>query len=240
MDLVPIIMYLLAIFVLASMFSMLWKDNPFYRFIQYGALAQAMTMSVFTSWAQIYKVAIVPLLKGDLLMIVPLALGVLIFFNRFGVKRNWLARYPLALGIGIGTALSLAGAIPTQILGQMKLIIGRAVFNADFVSNLVFILTALSALTYFFFYFLHNTAPGRGVSRIGRYTIMIWVGASFGTMLMMNVIFLAYTVMYASIFGVPAAPNDIPSYAGAVIVVLVMAALLWVWNKNQKKEPKAI
>jgi hypothetical protein len=213
---------------------MLWKENPLYRFAQYSVASVAVSVTVISGLDAIRKTAISPIITGtNPWMIVPTILGILIFTNMLGRRYNWISRYPIGIIIGVGTALALRGAIPAQILGQMVSLIRRGVIGGfiDTFNNIIFIIMGFVALIYFFFYFVHRTGVGRSLAKVGRYAVMLAFGATFGTTLMMNTIFLSYVIMYVSILGVP--PPASVSYTAAIILVVVIVVVGYLINKRK-------
>lgn len=226
--------YLVIIFLTASMLSMLWKENPLYRFAQYSVVAVAASVMIISGLEAISKMAISPIMTGtNYWMIVPIILGILIFTNMLGKRYNWISKYPFSIIMGVGTALALRGAIPTQIIGQIQSFIRKGVITTPFetFSNIVFIVMGFTALAYFFFYFMHRSSVGRGASRVGRYAVMLAFGAAFGTTLMMNIIFLTYVVLYVSILGVPS-PSWV-SYTAAILLLLTMGVVGYLYSKRK-------
>lgn len=226
--------YLVTVFLTLSMLSMLWKENPLYRFVQYSVVAVAASVTIISAIEAIQKMAISPILTGtNYWMIIPTVAGILVFTNMLGRKYNWLSRYPLGIVLGVGTALSLRGAIPAQIIGQMQSLIRKGKIGTPFetFNNILFIVMGFTALSYFFFYFMHRTSAGRGLSKIGRYAVMLAFGATFGTDLMMNIIFLTYVVMYVSILGVPS-PAGV-SYTAAILLLAAIGVVGYLFTKRK-------
>lgn len=217
------------------MMSMLWKENPLFRFAQYSVIAVAGSTTIISAIENIRTLAISPLLNGtNYLVIIPIIGGILIFTNMLGRKYNWISKYPLGIILGAGTALALRGAIPSQILSQMQLIISKGSIGDSFttVGNLLFILTSITALTYFFFYFAHKNRVGKEAAKLGRFSVMLAFGAGFGSDLMMNIIFLTYVIMYVSVLGVPSPVGT--SYLGAIAVVFVVVVIGYLLLLRQK------
>jgi len=227
--------YLVTVFLTLSMLSMLWKENPLYRFAQYSVAAVAASVTIISAIEAIQKQAISPILTGtNTWMIVPTVLGILVFTNMLGRKYNWVSRYPLGIVLGVGTALSLRGAISAQIIGQMQSLIkkGKIGTPIETFNNILFIVMGFAALSYFFFYFMHKTSAGRGFSKFGRYAVMLAFGTSFGTTLMMNIIFLTYLIMYISVLGVPS-PTAI-SYSAALLMLVIIGIIGYLASKRQR------
>jgi len=125
--------------------------------------------------------------KGQYWMLIPLAMGLLIYFNlNRASKYSWLVRIPMSFWIGWGAArqLSVRTVNPffVQIVDNMRpLIVLR---NESFslggsLTNIIFVVSVLTTMVVFFF-----TYELKGIfvpmAKIGRYSIMLGLGASFG------------------------------------------------------------
>jgi hypothetical protein len=112
----------------------------------------------------------------------------LMLFSRFVKKRAWISHYPIALLVGVGTALAMRGAIQAEFLTQIASTIAPLYTpNQKTFDSFVIALTVISALVYFLF-----TIEAKGplkvpityLSKIGRYLLMIGFGAQFGATVM--------------------------------------------------------
>ena len=131
--------------------------------------------------------------NGDWWEILPILLGLLIYFQPFRDVR-WLSRFPMAFTIGYAAGMNLTIRTFMPILAQVKSsMIPWVVFNNgtfsffDSFTNTVFSISLLLALIYFIFSF--NIGTGTGTSslymmRAARYVFMITFGCSFGATVM--------------------------------------------------------
>jgi hypothetical protein len=62
--------------------------------------------------------------------------------------------------------------------------IGNSVFITNALSNIVFLVTLLSALSYFLFSFKNSSKAAQGFNKLGRYMLMVGFGAIFGSTVM--------------------------------------------------------
>ena len=80
-----------------------------------------MILVVTSLWPKLIE----PLRAGNWIYIIPGILGCMMFF-RFSKKRSWIARYPIAIYIGIGTGLSLIVEMQARVIEQLNATIGIA------------------------------------------------------------------------------------------------------------------
>lgn len=161
--------------------SFLYKDNPFYKFAEhvfvgisagYGVALQFHNVFLPNLWR--------PLIAGNLVMIVPLVLGMLLF-ARFSARVSWLSRWSIGLLIGIYSGIAIigygSGDLVAQIHGNLLPLWGND-FLTSF-NNWILSLGLIACLVYFFFSREHKGSFGF-VARVGIYFLMISFGASFG------------------------------------------------------------
>lgn len=179
-----------AAFLTLSIFSFLYKDNPFYKF------AEALLVGVSMGYAipLVYENVFLPyvytpiFLSHKFIIIIPAILGSLYFF-RF-TKRSWLARYPIVFGMGI-VGMSVPMSIHSQVLVQMR----SAMLPIDTVNTALIFIGTVTILMYFFFSKAHKGLYGK-VTNIGIWFMMIGFGASFGYTVMARVSLLIGRIQF--------------------------------------------
>ncbi len=175
----------LALFLTLSIFSILYKDNPFYKIAEHlvvGVSAGYFAIILYYN-SFIPKVWVPVVHESKFLYILPTILGVLMW-TRFSRKWSWVSRYPIAayMGIGMGVAIpvTMQAYILVPLYATMQPIgfTSMALFN-----NLLVAAGVLCALVYFFFSKEHTGAFG-GVAKVGIWTLMVGFGAGFGLTVM--------------------------------------------------------
>ena len=101
-------------------FSYIFGDNPLFRVASYAFVGVAAGYAAVVVIGQVLVPKLVqPLLAGDLLMLVPLALGLNMLFKLF----PRFARYstlPMAVLVGVAAAVAIGGAVFGTLLGQVQ------------------------------------------------------------------------------------------------------------------------
>lgn len=157
-----------------AMFTFLYKDNTVFRTFQHLYVGVAAGYGIVFQYKSIKNIAWDPLTKkGDMLMLVPIILG-LLMFTRFIKGYSWISRWPIAFLIGLGAALSMK-AIETDFVRQIQ----ATLIPWNSIDNIVIIVGTVTALTYFYFTVKQNSLV-KGASTVGRYVLMMTFGASFG------------------------------------------------------------
>jgi hypothetical protein len=185
MNLGSILLNGLAAFLTLSIFSILYKDNPFYKFAEHlvvGVSAGYFAIILYYS-SFIPKVWVPVVQQHKFIYLVPTILGVLMW-TRFSRKRSWMSRYPIAayMGIGMGVAIPVTMQafilVPLYATMQPMGLTSLSLFN-----NLLVAVGVLCALIYFFFSKEHAGAFG-GAATVGIWILMIGFGAGFGLTVM--------------------------------------------------------
>ena len=174
---------LVGTFFIISVLSMLWKDNPIFRIGQQAIIGATMAHYILLNFKSALNNAVLPMLGGNLLLFVPLLLGVLMYTR---LKNNvaWIARYPTGVLVGVGTGVMIAGTLRGQIIDQIKntvLDLTKSVISSNstgMINNLLIAIGVVTAIS--FFTFTHEHKGALGVSaKIGRIFLMISLGANW-------------------------------------------------------------
>jgi hypothetical protein len=180
------------------MFSFLIKDNPLFRIaerILIGAYSANMfNLAVETMRKNVYA----PFAGGDYLIIVPVILGLALFGVYLPLRYNFIARYGIAILVGIGTGVAVKTAIPAQIISQILVTIKAPVISSNPVEalgNILLVVGMLSAFTYFIFTREHTGVWGY-MAKWGVWWTMLGLGFVVSTYLMMLVAILSGQIEY--------------------------------------------
>jgi hypothetical protein len=175
-----------------STFSFLYKDNPFYKFAEHlvvGVSAGYFTMILIVT--SLWPKLVGELSNGNYIYIIPGILGVMMFF-RFSKTRSWIARYPIAIYIGVGAALEMILQLQARVIEQLNATIEIAGtiqnggMGMDTINNLIIIIGVVCGLAYFYFSKEHKGVFG-GAATVGIWVLMVGFGASFGYTVMARI-----------------------------------------------------
>lgn len=178
-----------------GIFSFLYRENWYYSIWENVYLALTLSMYLVTGWGSINRSAIQPLLSGQIINIIPIMLGLSLFFSL--LSKEYRSPYRLGTGflIGIGAGLGIRGAVSAYIVDQMKGSI-ISIFNPSdlltTLNNILIIVGSVTVLLYFSFTREHKGIFGVS-AKVGRYFIMAALGALYGSTIQMRY----STVVYA-------------------------------------------
>jgi len=175
----------LGAFCTLTIWSFLYKDNPFYKF------AEQVFVGISAAYWFVYTIYnnIIPNLFDKVLtdigqqylLIIPGLLGIMMLLRLFP-KLDWLSKYPLALMIGTTAGLSLLRFLKSDVINQVLSTMVNPLNESSFVAvlgQIVLILGTVSGLVYFYFSKKHEGVIG-GVAKLGIIFLMISFGAAFG------------------------------------------------------------
>lgn len=162
-------------------FSFLYKDNPFYKFAEHLYVGVSAGYWCCLEYHNVFRPNLWdPLMRGDLILLIPFALGVLLF-SRFTKKFFWLSRWSMALIIGIFAGIAIIGYGTGDLILQIHANLLPLWTGNWFESlnNFILILGVVTGLVYFFFSKEHKGLVGSG-AKVGIWFLMVSFGASFG------------------------------------------------------------
>jgi len=168
----------------------LYKENAVYRFAEHIYIAIFLAINLVVNFSNLMKICVTPLLGGDILMIVPLVIGILIYTMLIPEYR-WVSRYPIAILVGAGFGLGMRGVIKPSILDAVVSTITAPSAGGmmAWVNFLYIAVGLISSIMYFLLTYEH-TGSLQTPTRIGRLFIMIGLGAYFG-----NTVLFRFTML---------------------------------------------
>jgi len=190
--------WIIAFFTL-SLFSFLYRDNPFYKLAEHIFAGLSAGYYVGLIWHSIILQQMInPMFdNGKWYLVFPGLLGVLMF-SRFFKKYHWISRISLAFVMGNTAGIFLLSELHGKVLPQMQstmnsLVPGRGV--GGYILGLIVVVGVLSTLLYFYFSREHKGLLG-GTAKVGIWFIMVSFGAHFGYTVMARISLLIGRVQF--------------------------------------------
>lgn len=180
------------IFIMTQ-FSMLWKDNLFFRWgtrVVVGfAVADSMGWAIYNLNYYVWS----PWTgKGEWWWWIGVPLG-LMLYTRLSRPHAWISKYPLGVQLGVGVGTVSVGALRAQILDQItntvKDVFAVGATPMEVFNAVVIFIGVVTTISYFFFTREHTGVLGYS-AYIGRIFIMgsiavIWAGDYMWAMAML-------------------------------------------------------
>ena len=183
-----------AAFLTLSIYSFLYKDNPFYKFAEHLVVGVSVGYFLIINWFEYLTPNLweplgqVPSKPTNLVLLVPALMGGLMLL-RISRKYNWLSRFSIAFFMGIASGVSIPSTIETRIVEQAKAsMVDFTAVPSLWEGTCEFLILAgtLCTLVFFFFSKEHKGVLG-GTARVGIVFLMVGFGASFGYTVMARV-----------------------------------------------------
>ncbi|MEM2126689.1 MAG: hypothetical protein QXH67_00505 [Candidatus Bathyarchaeia archaeon] len=179
------------ILILMIFSYLLYKETPIYRLAEHLFVGVAFAVTAITAIDTTIKVAIIPLTRGEIVYVIPIILGILLY-TMFTRKYRWLSRFSLAALVGSMIGLAMRGVLIPNILQQVISTITPPKSD-DPLSwfNMLFIgVGTFCCLSYFLL-----THEHRGLwaypTRLGRWIMMLGLGVMFGNTVLMRMAMLS-------------------------------------------------
>jgi hypothetical protein len=205
---------ILQVFFTLAVFSFLYRDSPIYRFAEHAFVGVATGYAVVVQFHTVLMPNLVRPLRDEgirglmhgkvnttaLLLVIPGALGIMIFFKFFS-DYGWIARWPMAVVIGYYSGAAIVGSASGDLVPQVqanvipmvkagawgRLLAEPGLFTLlDVLYNPILIVGTLCCLVYFFFSKEHKGATGSAAT-LGIWFLMVSFGASYGSTVMTRV-----------------------------------------------------
>jgi len=193
MHISPNIWVWVGVFFTLSIYSFLYKDNPFYKIAEHVTVGVSIGYSVYIVWTNAFIGQVwTPFMEVGYFLgihmnhrwdfIIPSLMGIF-FICRLFPKVSWLSRYSMAFLIGAGAGLGIPYAIQASILAQVETTMLPISFTWAGICNLIIVIGVLATLIYFYFSKEHKGVFG-GIANVGIWFLMIGFGATFGYTIM--------------------------------------------------------
>ena len=162
-----------------AIWSLMYRENLGYRIAEHFYVGFAAANALVMGWETIRKVAVTPLLQGNVIWIIPLILSLGWVLFLFPKTRSFYM-ITIAFVVGLGTALAIRSAISAQIVGQLIGSMHSVASSSPMglFNNILIWIGSLCTLTYFIFT-REIKGPLSVIPKAGRIFIMVVVGAAY-------------------------------------------------------------
>jgi len=174
-----------------GIYSYLYKENPFFRACEHAYMGLALAHLAVMGWTNVRDMGLKKLAEGQLAVLFPLILGVLLF-TRWSKTYSWLSRYSLAYFVGVAAAVTITGVLDAGIISQVR----GAIQPVNSLDSFIALFCNVTAVCVFFFIVGSGKEAGpllgskpvvtlvKWAADAGRVVMMISFGAVFGTTVM--------------------------------------------------------
>jgi hypothetical protein len=230
-----------AVFFTLGIYSILYRENPWYRIAESVYLGVAVGYGVSVDllyirnqWSGQWSASAGMMLLFAIVMVI----GIL-WYGRFNKSTFYLYRWPLAIVVGTGIGMALRTVVFAQFLEQIVAQTKTPFFVAGnmgaTINNILIQIMVPSVLLYFWFTgTIRESAPMKYVEKIARYTMMAGFGSAYGyTVLTRYSLFIGRSQF---LLGIP--PNDPENQLAFWAIAFIMLASMIGWDLTHKKTPE--
>jgi len=180
--------------------SFLIKDQDLYRLAEYTFVPVASGYTVVQAIKIIMSTGTTPLLGGDISLLIPLILGVMLYFN-YSSKYRWVSNWSMAILVGVGIGVSIRGTVKANFVDQIvnTMIPLAASTPLQSFTNIVIVVFVVTILSYFLYTIEPKGPQGKimgWAAPIARYMMMMGFGVSYGNMIANRLSILLGRVQY--------------------------------------------
>ena len=172
--------WIAAFFTIAAT-SYVFKDNRIFKFAEHTFVGTAAGYTVAWNLTQLNRIGIEPMMtKGLYQYLIPIILGLTVYFQ-YHKEYYWIARYGVAFMMGQGMGMGMRAKIRSDFIVQLQATIAPL---DNIYGIMVFVLVLTGLLHFVFTVKKVEEEPIDTLIKIGRYGILIALGASFGNTVM--------------------------------------------------------
>lgn len=172
-------------------FTLLYGDNPLFRIGEYTYAGTVIAHSVITG-IQTLQSRYYPLMTGEKpLLIISFILGIMSLFVVWR-KYAWLASFPIAIMIGVGTGISIRALMMTDIVGNVRatineaglILVGDPANQLGYFVRVVFTIGGIVYLLFTVFLKGPMSKPVEYIRTFGKYVFLTYLSLSVGNAVM--------------------------------------------------------
>jgi len=236
MEIASVIQIWLAALFTIWIYSIAFRDNPFFKFAEHTFVGAAAGHSLVYGVDNIIRYGWAPLTAGNMLYAIVFILGI-IMYMRYHKSYFWVSRVPMALIVGIGIGLTLRSTVTSEFIAQIISTAGMKVLGLDAwtgFSNLLFIIITLATVYYFVFTYprVHGGSLGI-IPKIAKYGMMAAFGYSFA-----NTVLSRFNMIYGRIDFLIYTWLVLP-YAMLVLPIVLILIIYAMIPANKRPWPKS-
>jgi hypothetical protein len=214
-----------------GIYSVLYKENPYYRICEHIFIGLASGLGIFVTWNDTLKPKWWdPMVNlGQWWWALALA-GGLMFYFIYSPRNGWISKLMMGMLMGLGAGQAFQGFANMyfpMISGSFKPIIpttlgaGPGVSLAQAANNLVFVFILVTVMAYFFFSIDHKAKSMRVSASLGRWFLMFAFGAMFGATVMARMALFIGRLDFLTTMWAPIVPLWFWIAVGAAILAAV-------------------
>ena len=168
-----------AVFLILATFSFIIKDTLIFRFAEATLVGTTAGVLAAQGLENVKRLAWNPIVtEAAYINIIPILLGIFMF-TRISRRYAYLSRLPIALLLGTGLGIAIPTSMAAEIMTPINSLFKPMPTNAlDIVNTIILMICVVSVFLLFTYTQPHTGALGI-IARVGRYSLMFGLGATF-------------------------------------------------------------
>lgn len=210
--------------LILMIYTILYRENPAFRLGEHLLVGATVGNAVVLAIFQIRDLAFTKVQQGlatgsigKIAYVIPILLGIALYLQ-FSKTYKYISRLSIAFMLAVGISLSARGLISVNVIGQIK----GAIVPLTNVQNIVYTVGVVSVLLYFVYEERVSKAVGP-LPKLGRYLLMITMGAYFANSIMGRL-----SMVIGTLDTLLVAPN----YYLIPVALLILIADAWTRSKK--------
>ena len=172
----------------------LYKENRFFRFAEYTAIAASLGNGVVVALRYINDTFVQPpLTTGGLsyLYILAVIFGALLFIQ-YNREYRWVARYPMAIIVGVGLGVAARTSLETSVVKQ----VWAAMTPLNSINNIISVVITITVLLYFLMSPKYEGTLGEALIKAAQAFLFVTFGAKLASAIPMYIAWAAGRIQF--------------------------------------------
>jgi len=210
--------------LILMIYTILYRENPAFRLGEHLLVGATVGNAVVLAIFQIRDLAFTKVQQGistgslgKIAYVIPIILGIALYMQ-FSKTYKYISRLSIAFMLAVGISLSARGLISVNVIGQIK----GAIVPLTNIQNIVYTVGVISVLLYFVYEERVSKAVGP-IPKLGRYLLMITMGAYFANSIMGRL-----SMVIGTLDTLLVAPN----FYLIPVALLILIADAWIRSKK--------
>jgi hypothetical protein len=177
--------YIALVFTMMILSFALYKENRFFRFAEYTAIAASLGNGVVVALRYMNSTFVQPPLQtgGMSYLYLVAVLFAALLFIQYNQHYRWVARYPMAIIVGVGLGVAARTSLETEVVKQ----VWAAMTPITSVNNVISLVITVTVMLYFLMTPKFNNTSGKALMMAAQAFLFVLFGAKLASAIPMYV-----------------------------------------------------
>jgi hypothetical protein len=172
----------------------LYKENRFFRFAEYTAIAASLGNGVVVAIRYINDTFVQPpLTTGGLsILYLPAVIFGALLFLQYNREYRWVARYPMGIIVGVGLGVAARTSLETEVVKQ----VWASMTPLNSINNIISLVITITVLLYFLMSPKYEGTLGEALIKAAQAFLFVVFGAKLASAIPMYIAWAAGRVQF--------------------------------------------